>query len=128
MGHHGGVQRLPRLVEGILKDPGRVRDVNSIMDAERRAAEEEVSDTLKAALVISRADKQQHRKLKDELANNYLLGTDQYPDTFDKAVRTLGSFVNLEMQHDGKECWFWMKKNNYFCVVLGGQKGFAREH
>ena len=45
------------LVEGILKDPGRVRNVNSITDAERRATEQEVSDTVKAALVISGADK-----------------------------------------------------------------------
>ena len=41
------------LVEGIVKDPGRVRNVNSITDAERRATEQEVSDTVKAVLVIS---------------------------------------------------------------------------
>jgi hypothetical protein len=80
------------LVEGTLKDPGRVRNMNSIMDAERRAMEQEVSDTVKAALVISGADKPQYGKLKDELANNYLLGTDQYPDTFNKAVCILGSY------------------------------------
>ena len=34
------------LVEGILKDPGRVRNVNSITDAECRAAEQEVAVTL----------------------------------------------------------------------------------
>ena len=79
------------LVEGILKDQGRVRNVNSIMDAERRAADQEVSDTVKAALIISGADKQRYGKLKDELASNYLLGTDQYPNTFDKAVRILGN-------------------------------------
>ena len=45
------------LVEGILKDPGRVRNVNSIMDAECRATEQEVSDTVKATLVISGVDK-----------------------------------------------------------------------
>ena len=66
--------------------------MNSITDAERRAVEQEVSDTVKAALIISRADKRQYGKLKDELANNYLLGTDQYPDTFDKAVRILGNY------------------------------------
>ena len=81
-----------RLIEGILKDPGRVRNVNSITDPEHRATEQKVSDTVKAALVISKADKQQYRKLKDELANNYLLGTDQYPDTFNKAVRILGNY------------------------------------
>jgi hypothetical protein len=37
-------------------------------------------------------DKRQYWKLKDELANNYLLGMDQYPDTFNKAVRILGNY------------------------------------
>ena len=50
------------------------------------------SDTVKAALVISGEDKGQYGKLKDELAKNYFLGTDQYPDTFDKAVRILGNY------------------------------------
>ena len=45
------------LIEGILKDPGRVKNVNSITDMECWGAEQEVSDTGKAALVISGADK-----------------------------------------------------------------------
>jgi hypothetical protein len=46
---------------------------------------------VKAALLISGADRRKYGKLKDELANNYLLGTDQYPDTFEKALRILGN-------------------------------------
>jgi hypothetical protein len=64
------------LVEGILKDLGRVRNANSITDTEHRTTEQDVSDTVKAVLIISGADKRQYRKLKDELANNYLLGMD----------------------------------------------------
>jgi hypothetical protein len=30
--------------------------------------------------------------LKDQLANNYLLGTDQYPDTLEKAGRILSNY------------------------------------
>ncbi len=30
-------------------------------------------------------------KLKDKLANNYLLVSDQYPDTFEKAMHILGN-------------------------------------
>ena len=66
--------------------------MNSIMDAERKAVEQEVSDTVKAALVVSGADKRRYRKLKDELANNYLLRTDQYLNTVHKAVRILGNY------------------------------------
>jgi hypothetical protein len=35
---------------------------------------------------------QQYGKLKDELANNYLLDSDQYPDTGDKALWILGNY------------------------------------
>ena len=31
-------------------------------------------------------------KLKDELANNFLLGTDQYPDTFKKVMHIMGNY------------------------------------
>jgi len=80
------------LVEGLLNEPGRVANPGNITAAERRAAEEETSESVKAALLISGADKRRYGKLKDELANNYLLGTDQYPDTLDKAVRILSNY------------------------------------
>ena len=35
---------------------------------------------------INGEDKRKYGKLKEDLANNYLLGTNQYPDTFKKAV------------------------------------------
>jgi hypothetical protein len=59
---------------------------------ERTDAEEASSEAVKAALLISGADRRKYGKLKDELANNYLLGTDQYPDTFEKALRILGNY------------------------------------
>ncbi len=58
----------------------------------RKAAEEEANESVKAALLISGAEKRRYGKLKDELANNYLLGTDQYPDMFDKALHILGNY------------------------------------
>jgi hypothetical protein len=39
----------------------------------------------------------------------------------------LSPFVNLEMQHDRRSARIWMKKVNYSYVIVGGQKGFARE-
>jgi len=62
---------------------------------ERSDAEETASEAVKAALLISGADRLKYRKLKDELANNYLLGTDQYPDTFEKALRILGNYQTM---------------------------------
>ena len=67
-------------------------DPRNITKAEGTAAEEEVADAVKAALLISGADKRRYGRLKEQLANNYLLGTDQYPDTLEKASRILGNY------------------------------------
>ena len=40
----------------------------------------------------------------------------------------LSPFGNLGKQHNGRRAEPWMKKITMFCVVVGMQKGFAREH
>jgi predicted transcriptional regulator len=62
------------------------------MPTERKKAEEDAAKSVKAALLISEADRNRYKKLKDKLSNNYLLGTDQYPAMFDKAKRNLGNY------------------------------------
>ncbi len=60
---------------------------------QRNATEESTCEAVKVALlIISGADKHKYGKLKDELANNYLLGTNQYPNTFNKAMRILMNY------------------------------------
>jgi hypothetical protein len=83
------------LVAGILKEPGPVSG-SSATPTKIKNLEEEASESVKAVLLISGADKRRYGQLKDELANNYLLGTDQYPDTFDKAMRILGNYQVLK--------------------------------
>ncbi len=56
------------------------------------AVEAEASEAGKVALLISGANRRCYGKLKDKLANSYLLGSDQYPDTFDKAMRIIGKY------------------------------------
>ncbi len=53
---------------------------------------EESSEAVKAALLISGADHWRYSTLKDALANNCLLGSDQYPDTLEKAQRILSNY------------------------------------
>jgi hypothetical protein len=60
--------------------------------AQIKVVEEQSSKAVKAALLISGADRRQYGNLKDQLANNYLFGTNQYPDTLDKALRILGNY------------------------------------
>ncbi len=63
---------------------------------QRRDAEESTCEAVKAALLISGADKRKFGKLKDELANDFLLGTNHYPDTYDKAMRILTNYQSSQ--------------------------------
>jgi hypothetical protein len=52
-------------------------------------AEAETNQAVKAALLTSRAHKGQYGRLKKQLANNYLVGIDWYPNMLEKATRIL---------------------------------------
>ena len=78
------------LIDGLLRAPGRVKNRDNITEQEQMDAESEVAEAVKAALLISGTDKRGYGKLKEQLANNYLLGTDQYPNMLEKATRILG--------------------------------------
>ena len=74
----------------LLAEPGRTTNINNITDIERTEAETQTSDAVKAALLISGAEKRRYGGLKNDLGNNYLMGTYQYPDTTEKAKSTTG--------------------------------------
>jgi len=70
-----------------------VRDPSNITEDKQTEAVEEVVDAIKtAAPLIRGADKWRYGRLKEQLANIYLRGTDQYPDTLEKASRIHGNF------------------------------------
>ena len=62
------------------------------MAAQVKAAGEESSEAVKATLLISGANRCHYRMLKDALASNYLLVSDQYPNMFEKALCILGNY------------------------------------
>jgi hypothetical protein len=78
---------------------------------------------VKAALLISRVEKRRYGKLKDKLANNYLLDADQYPDMFNKALRILGNYQatrpNMPFRGNGP-------KASLAFIQQGGQRGQGR--
>jgi hypothetical protein len=84
------------MMEVLARDPKKAADPNNLTADEITKLENEANEAVKAALLISRADKRRFGKLKDDLANNYLLGTDQYPNTFKKALRILGNFQSMK--------------------------------
>ena len=65
----------------MLAKPECITDVNNITDIEQTEAENQTSDAVKAALLISGADKRRYGGLKNDLGNNDLMGTYQYSDT-----------------------------------------------
>ncbi len=54
--------------------------------------EEETAKAVKAVLLISSADKRRYGKLKEQLSINYLLNTNQYPNTLEKVSRILANY------------------------------------
>ena len=76
----------------MIAKPGRISNINNTTDAERAEAETKKLDAVKAALLISGANKRRYGRLKNDLGNNYLLGTDQYLDTIDKARVLMGDY------------------------------------
>ena len=76
----------------LLAKPGRIADVNNITDIEQTEAETQTSYAVKAALLISGADKLRYVGLNIDPGNNYLMGTYQYPDTTEKARVLLGNY------------------------------------
>ena len=76
----------------LLAKSGRISDVNNITDIERTEAETQTSDAVKSALLISGAYKRRYGGLKNDLGNNDLMGTDQYPYTTEKSSVILGNY------------------------------------
>ena len=63
-----------------------------LLAAQQKKAGEDSSEAVKAALLNSGADQRRYGALKNALANNYLLGNDQYPNPYDKVFRVQGNF------------------------------------
>ena len=54
----------------MLAEPGRIDDANNITDIERTESETQTSDAVKAALLISGAEKLRYGGLKNDLGKN----------------------------------------------------------
>ena len=90
------------LISGLLTLSIRVKeDPDNVTAKEFKAAEDEVAEAVKVALLISGANKARYWQLKEQLATNYLLGTNQYPNTFDKATIILGNYQGTKPSQPG---------------------------
>jgi hypothetical protein len=80
------------MIKALMQDPTEVANVTRPTDKEIERVHAEALEAVKAALLISGADKQRYGRLKEDPANNYLLGSNQYPDTFKKPLRILENY------------------------------------
>ena len=71
------------LVAGVIATADWVVDRDAPTGPESARAVEETTESVKAAMIISGADRKRYGQLKLDLANDYLLGTNQYPDTLE---------------------------------------------
>ncbi len=76
----------------LVKNDKKFANPMALTKEEMLKVENEESEVVEAALLISVADRHRFGRLKDNLANNYLLGTDQYPDTYKKTLQILGNY------------------------------------
>jgi hypothetical protein len=58
---------------------------------------------VKAAILISGANKVRYWWLKEQLATNYLLSTNQYPNTFEKEMIILGNYQGAKPSQLGRD-------------------------
>ena len=72
----------------------RRRNITNPSPMQLSEAEDMSIKQVKAAMLISGASRQKYGRLKDELADDYLLGSDHYPDTLEKAGRILANYQN----------------------------------
>ena len=101
------IEGLPGMQKGLIKGElaaaGKVANPNKITAVEITAAEDEVAKAVKAAMLISRANMARYGRLKEQLANNYLLGNDQYPNMLEKASRILGNYQGARTSQFGEQ-------------------------
>jgi hypothetical protein len=113
----------PGVHEGMVEAELSRRQIATPSATELKEARAIASEQVKAAMLISGADRRRYRKLREDLANNYLLGTDQYPDTFEKASNLLSNY-----QHTRSAYAFRANPNDTGVAFLqrggrGGQGG-----
>ena len=79
-------------MNGMILTADWVADHGNIQPGERVRMVRETIESVKTAMLISGADKRRYGQLKLNLANDYLLRMDQYPDTLEKAVNLLSNY------------------------------------
>jgi hypothetical protein len=67
----------PGIHKGLVDAELGMKNITNPLPAQTKASQEVANEAVKVVLLNSGADRCKYGKLKDELANNYLLGTDQ---------------------------------------------------
>ncbi len=80
--------RLPGVHKGLVE--GLIRTPRQVADPHKGGSQSEQGH--KGGFDDQQRGQEALHKFKGQFANSYLLGSDQYPDTFDKATRIPGNY------------------------------------
>ena len=106
--------------DGLVEAKLRRRNITNPSPTQLSEAEDMSIEQVKAAMLISGASRQKYGRLKDELANDYLLGSDHYPDMLEKAGRILANYQNTRAS---APCRTNANKTGVAFIQRGGQGG-----
>ena len=87
----GAIGNLPVLAEKELSAKGIT--VSSATTADKKAAADTARDKFCAALMLGGANIKRYQPLKNNLANNFAMGTDNYPATMDGVLDLLNNYT-----------------------------------
>ncbi len=83
--------------DGLVAAELRRRNISNPTPTQQSKAEDVSIEQVKVALLISGVSRQQYGRLKDKLANDYLLRSTHYPGTLEKAGRILANYQNTRV-------------------------------
>ena len=114
----------PGMQDGLVEAELMRRNIANPSPTQLSEAEDVSIKQVKAAMLISGASCQKYGKLKDELANDYLLGSDHYPDTLEKAGRILANYQSTRASTPYRAS---ANKTGVAFMQRGGQGGRGAE-
>jgi len=139
-GGAGSLSHFPKMIQKELDSNSSVSDPSNPTTAEMNDAKKVVRDKYLAALMLNGANRDKYGELKRSMAENYVTGTSDYPESSEMVLRILNAYQpppgwNRRMKAEGgddqgamfaqTEGGDW--KKNIACHTCGKKGHLARE-
>ncbi|KAL7447592.1 hypothetical protein ACHAXS_006643 [Conticribra weissflogii] len=95
---HGGQYGYEPGIPNTILDEKLKKTVKTATTAEVEEAMEIAKERFTACLVLNGADNGRYKQLKDDLHNQHMMGTDNYPKTVEHAVKLLNNYKTTKVR------------------------------